>query len=356
MNRVQDLGRRSVSDPLVSICVPTYNAERTIRRTMQSILAQTYRNLEIIVVDNASTDNSVQLVEATRDPRVRIYRNSENIGGERNFTRSVELATGEYTAVFHSDDVYTPQMVEKQVNAFTQHPAVGAVFTMARYINPAGEVIKVPQLPRRLRKHAVLTFPEVFAAVLDYGNFLVFPSAMMKTAVYRGLLPFNVAEFGTSADLDMWFRVAECCPIIVLEEHLMEYRVSTQQGSYTSRYLRTEEADFFKVVDYYLSREELQPLVTKQALARYELARGVDGTRRAVNHLIKGEVERARNLLRDSARSGWRGVSRSLDRPRLIAYWSCGCALRVLLFARVGRCLGGVLHWLLYKWLRRRYA
>jgi len=97
--------------PLVSICMPVYNAENTITETIHSILEQTYGNMEILIVDNASTDNTPSLLKEFNDPRLKIYWNDVNIGAEKNFSKAVHLASGEYIAIFHSDDLYLPEMV-----------------------------------------------------------------------------------------------------------------------------------------------------------------------------------------------------------------------------------------------------
>ena len=83
----------------VSICIPTYNSATTIGETLNSILSQTYQDLEILVVDNASEDNTVKVAQEFVDPRIRIYENETNLGGEGNFNRCIALAKGEYIAI-----------------------------------------------------------------------------------------------------------------------------------------------------------------------------------------------------------------------------------------------------------------
>ena len=95
------------NSPLVCICVPTYNVESTVRETILSILAQTYSNIVVHISDNSSTDNTLSIIEALNDPRIIIHRNETNVGGEGNFTRCIQMATGKYTAIFHADDVYS---------------------------------------------------------------------------------------------------------------------------------------------------------------------------------------------------------------------------------------------------------
>lgn len=100
--------------PLVCICVPTYNVAVTVRETLESILTQTYSNLVVHVSDNASTDETLRVVESIPDARIHVHRQIENIGAEGNFTKCIQLTTGKYTAIFHADDVYDSAMLAKQ--------------------------------------------------------------------------------------------------------------------------------------------------------------------------------------------------------------------------------------------------
>ncbi|MDQ1254422.1 MAG: hypothetical protein QG646_3663, partial [Euryarchaeota archaeon] len=279
--------------PLVSICIPVYNAEKTIVSTLQSIITQTYQNIEIIISDNASADNSLDLIEEFTDPRMAIYKNSVNVGAEKNFTKCIDLATGDYIAIFHADDIYTPEMVEKQVRTFQENPSIGAVFTAATYINEDNEKIGESKLPDAIKGKKKCDFGEIFISLLRDGPFLMCPSAMVKSKLYRELNPFKYEQFGTSSDLDMWLRILEKHPIVILEERLLNYRISKSQGSYVLMYLRTEKSDFLKTMDYYLSVKSRDLNIPDDVLDSYEIKRNFDNLLRAVNHLIKNETHDA---------------------------------------------------------------
>jgi glycosyltransferase involved in cell wall biosynthesis len=314
--------------PLVSICIPTYNVERTVMSTLRSILNQTYGNLAILVVDNASTDNTLNLLAQVTDPRLTIYKNEKNIGAEANFSRCIELASGEYIAIFHADDLYLPNMVEKQVRVLQDNPSVGAVFTLASLINDDDEIIGEGRLPAKLRGKGLYHFPEMFISILENGNFLTCPSCMVRGKLYKELAPFDGQRFGTSADLDMWLRILEEGPIVVLDEKLMSYRVSTTHGSYQWRFCRTEEAHFFKVMDYHLSVKSRGLTIPRSGVDRYEFQRSLDKIMRAMNHLNKGEAAEAKRLLKESVSTrAFRGAMCSLGRPKRVAFWLCGILL-----------------------------
>jgi glycosyltransferase involved in cell wall biosynthesis len=111
--------------PLVSIGVPVYNGERLLRRTLESLLAQTYTHIEIIISDNASTDTTAAIARefVERDPRVRYVRNETNIGAIPNFLETLALASGTYFTWTAADDVRPPQAIEACVRALESSPA-----------------------------------------------------------------------------------------------------------------------------------------------------------------------------------------------------------------------------------------
>lgn len=344
MSRTDGVAREQY--PLVSICIPVYNAEKIITQTLCSILAQTYGNMEILVFDNASTDNTPSILCEFSDPRLKIYRNEVNIGAERNFSKAVQTAGGEYIALFHADDLYLPEMVEKQVAAFQKYPAAGAVFTLANYINSRGEIIGESTLPLELWSKESHLFPEIFEAILANLNFLVCPSAMVKADLYKEIMPFDVKTFRTSADLDMWLRILETHPIVILREKLMSYRFSIEQGSYQFACLRTERADFFEVMDYYLSRQANRNFSAK-ALGKYEIAKNIDRVRCAINYILKEQPPEAKRLLKEtfSANMFWGsgGTLGSIRAHKVFACWLFAVTVMVLLNIGLGRCLARVL-------------
>lgn len=118
---------------LVSILIPTYNREHCIAETLSSALAQTYSNIEIVLVDNASTDATWDIVSefAGRDARVRAFRNESNIGPVRNWLRCVEYAAGDYIKILWSDDLIHSSFLAKTMPAL-QDERVGFVYSSVR--------------------------------------------------------------------------------------------------------------------------------------------------------------------------------------------------------------------------------
>lgn len=245
--------------PLVSICVPTYNSARFLRESLDSIVNQTYPNKEIIISDNASTDETEKIVkEYVEKYKVKYYKNEKNIGGEANFTRCIELANGEFIAIYHSDDIYDKEIIARQIEYLNGHSNSGAVSTLAYDIDEEGKVFNCKDIPSELNKmnNCEYNFEEIFKAVMKYGNFLVCPSFMVRANIYKTeIKKYRYDMFKTSSDLDVWFRILKKHNIGILPYDLMSYRHSKTQGSYQNRYRVNEYSDFFLVMEHYLSKE-----------------------------------------------------------------------------------------------------
>jgi len=289
------------ASPLVRICVPAYNSGATLHETLDSLLLQTYQNLSILVVDNASTDRTVEIAEsyAAKDSRVRVVRNSENVGGEGNFTRCLQLAAGKYTALFHSDDVYTPEIVARMTAFLDSHPQAGAVFSMAQLIDGQGNAGRIYRVPPELKGREEYGFDEIFRAVLKYGNFFFCPGVMARTEVYRDYIRiWDAGGFKTSADLDVWLRILLRFKIGIIDEPLLLYRgASDTSFSYTAARKRTAPADMLGVVSAYVNGPAAAIMGAKE-LVDYDFLVLKDSINRAFNHFSVGEGRQGRALLR----------------------------------------------------------
>jgi glycosyltransferase involved in cell wall biosynthesis len=286
-------------NPLVCICIPTYNAERTIADTLHSLLEQTYTHFVIKIVDNASTDGTLSVVRKFKDPRISVIQGVTNIGGEGNFNRCIDLATGEYTAIFHADDLYERTMVARQVAEFEENPEVGAVFSEATLIDESGQAIGSVRRPPGLRRNShIYDFQKIFKAVLRHSNFLMCPSAMLRTKIYREEIQrFRADLFGSSADLDVWLRVLERHSISILPDRQIRYRISPTQGSYTLGRARVARADLFLVIDHYLKKAHVRRWVNRHDIRNKERLERTDMVVRASNLFLLDRRDEARALI-----------------------------------------------------------
>lgn len=129
--------------PRVSIGVPVYNGERFVAETLDSLLAQTFEDFELIICDNASTDRTEQICRtyAGRDARIRYVRNAENLGAGRNFRRVLELSSGEYFRWANCDDLFAPEGLARCVEVLNREPSVVLTYPKTKLVDERGSVI-----------------------------------------------------------------------------------------------------------------------------------------------------------------------------------------------------------------------
>src|SRR5688500_4585887 len=131
----------SGTPPLVSVILPAYNAEPFLEESIKSILAQTHSNLEVIIINDGSTDGTFATMQrmAAADPRVKVVDNGKNLGLIATLNKGLDLATGDFIARQDGDDISHPQRFEKQLQFFQSHEEVGLVGSAMEIIDEQGE-------------------------------------------------------------------------------------------------------------------------------------------------------------------------------------------------------------------------
>lgn len=204
---------------LVSVVIPAYNAELTVGETLASARAQTHRHLDIIVVDDGSSDETAAVVEAvaTEDARVRLLRQTNRgVAAARN--RGILEARGNLIAILDADDLWHPTKIAKQVTALRQRGAeVGLVYTWYREIDGAGRILSSPSQPPY---EGDVYAPLVLSNFLGGGS-----TALMRRACLREVGGFD-SRFQGPEDTELFLRIAERYDIGLVPEFLMGYRLS----------------------------------------------------------------------------------------------------------------------------------
>ncbi len=215
---------------LVTVVMPTYNHAGFIGDAIRSVLRQSYADLELIIVDNFSRDNTAEIVAACGDPRIRYVKFANNgiIAASRN--HGVGLARGAYVAFIDSDDLWLPEKLKKQVEAFLSHKNVSMIYS--RYKTIVGDAVSGSVLPRSRR----CAGGDIFKA-LYLGHFIACSGVMVKKSVLAETGGFDVSPALVAVeDVDLWLRIALAGRIYCAsDEPLFLYRVhpgNLSQGYY----------------------------------------------------------------------------------------------------------------------------
>lgn len=212
--------------PLVSICIPAYNAGEFIDETLRSVLAQTYDNLEIIICDDGSTDDTLSRVRQFEDPRITIHSNEHNLGSSGNYNKALSLARGKYIKLLCADDLLVPDCIEKQVRAFEEHvDADVALVTAGKWI-----------INRRGRRLFKVSFPgygaidgrdAVVRCVRRGRNLIGEPGLpLMRADILRRTDGVIADKYYTYVnDFDLWCKILRYGNLLVIDEPLFLFRV-----------------------------------------------------------------------------------------------------------------------------------
>ena len=201
-------------DPLVTVFMPVHNRASLVRPAIESVLAQTFTDFELLVIDDGSTDESLEVVRSVRDARLRLVVQESNRGTPKTRNHGLDLARGRYLALLDSDDVALPRRLERQVRFLDARPDIAAVGSWA---------IGVSRAAGRARTLLVrVTEPRAIRARIPFVSCFKNPTMMVRTEVLRGFRYRE--EFSVCQDIDVWARMSTRHALANLPAFLVRYR------------------------------------------------------------------------------------------------------------------------------------
>ena len=208
--------------PKVSVVIPAYNQAHFIAETIESVLAQTFQDFEIVVIDDGSTDNTPEIVSSFP---VRYFR-QENQGPPSARNRGIELSNGEYIAFLDSDDVLMENALQKGVEVLDSHPEVGFSYGQASMMDEDGHIYRVRK-SSFLDSSAIVDGKEQIREVL-FSNRIATSAVMVRRQCLDEVGVFQ-EELRTHQDLEFFIRVLKRYPAAYIAEPLVKYRVHPNQ-------------------------------------------------------------------------------------------------------------------------------
>jgi glycosyltransferase involved in cell wall biosynthesis len=192
-----------------------YNDEEYLREAIESILGQTFKDFEFLIIDDGSTDSSADIIRSYSDPRISFIQNERNIGLTRSLNKGLKLARGKYIARQDADDISLPERLEKQVRFLDEHRRVGLLSGSHTDINTNGEEIRFCKPP---------TDNDVIKQQLFRLSCFCHTSSMFRKKCIERVGPYR-EECGCSEDYDLWLRIAEEFDVANIEQLLCKVRI-----------------------------------------------------------------------------------------------------------------------------------
>ena len=229
--------------PTISVIMSVFNEgtrERFLREAIESILNQTFADFEFLIVNDGSTDSSLEIIQSYQDKRIRVINNEENIGLTRSLNKAIRQARGEYIARQDADDISLPNRFEEQIKYFEEHPGVALLGTSVYRIDEQGKVlgrIIVPAKPGRslLRENQ-----------FNHGSTMFKREAVKRLGGYNELLRY-------SQDYELWVRLAKYYEVSNLTQVLYGLRFHREN----IRSLKREEAALYGLLAIRLANNDL---------------------------------------------------------------------------------------------------
>lgn len=204
--------------PKISVIMPAYNAEKYIAEAIDSILGQTFRDFEFIILNDCSQDRTEEIILSYKDPRIVYVKNEENLGVARTLNKGLQIACGEYIARMDADDVSLPERFDKQLAYIAKHPKVAVLGTGLDIFNAKGLI----------SSNWSATDPDQMKIDLFFACGLAHPSVMMRRDEIIQLGGYD-PDFNGLEDYELWCRVCEKYEITALPDKLFRYRIHGEQ-------------------------------------------------------------------------------------------------------------------------------
>lgn len=226
--------------PLVSVCIPAYNNDEYIIETIECILNQSYKNIELIVVDDNSKDDTYNVVKSIKDDRVSVYKNEKNLGMAGNWNKCLELCKGKYIKLICADDLIHNRLIEKEVQIMEKYPSVNLVQSDTQFIDLSG---KAKGYYRRYHKSGVVKGKKASRFSVFTRDYLGAPLAnMIRKSAYDKLGGFDDSFFYI-IDYDFYMKLANFGDIYIIHKPLNYFRI--RNDSNTGEVMNGDKGDIY---------------------------------------------------------------------------------------------------------------
>jgi glycosyltransferase involved in cell wall biosynthesis len=250
--------------PSVSVILPVYNQACYVEESILSVFAQSYTNFELLIIDDASTDGTNEIIaKFADDPRVSLYRNEQNLGCAKTFNHGYSLATGDYYCIIAGDDTYEPEYIKKTVSALAVYPNAGFVYTRVNLMDEKG--IKRPRGRDRI-KHQRDHYGDEFEDIVRWMNHIPHASILVRRECVEEA-GFYDPDLTATFDWEFMVRLTKKFPVVFINEHL--YNIRIHETNVTKSRVRKgeREVNFIRLLDRVYQMDDLpQSLIDEKEM------------------------------------------------------------------------------------------
>lgn len=244
--------------PTISVIIPVYNGEKTIKETIESVLNQTFRDFELIIINDGSQDATLEIIQAINDERIQVF-SYQNSGVSASRNRALTKAKGEFISFIDADDLWTPNKLELQLKALQDNPQAAVAYSWSDWIDESGHFLRsgghITVNGKAYEKLLLRDFIE------SGSNPLIRKQALDEVGCFE-------QSVTPAEDWDMWLRLAAIYEFVTVEVPQILYRISPNSASFN---IVKMEAGSLKVIERVFAQapESLQDLKRETLASRY---------------------------------------------------------------------------------------
>ena len=224
----------------LTVLMPVYNSEKYLAAAIDSILGQSFRDFEFLIIDDGSTDSSLDIIKSYQDPRIRLYQNEKNLGISATLNRGIALANTAFIARMDADDISYPERLYRQYTYLQAHPDCAMVSSLARVVTEDGETVRVDKIKG---EHIFYN--------LTFICWIYHSTVMYRTDAVKRVNMYTVAY---SEDFELFWQLSRRYRIHQLDEVLLDYRQTGQslhQVMKRKEYEESQQAQVLRNIRYY---------------------------------------------------------------------------------------------------------
>jgi len=274
--------------PRVSICIPTYNRGRLVSRTIDSVLSQSETDIELVLLDDASTDDTLEVAASYRDPRFRVEQTQRHLGLGGNLNRCLEVAQAPYVKILGDDNLLYPNAISELAGALDRFPDATLATSAWNWINTEGSLLATTRLLKRAPPDGTLVgLRQIVTTSWLCRNRIGGPSAVLLRRDALVGLHFN-PKYAQMMDWDLWLRLLNRGPLAYLPEVLCALRMHDESLTARNRPFAQSARDLLHISsDLAASLPELRGAVSRFALRRLQLLCFLRASQLAVHNFVR---------------------------------------------------------------------
>jgi len=244
--------------PTISVIIPVYNGEKTIKQTVESVLNQTFKDFELLIINDGSQDATLEIIQAINDERIQVF-SYQNSGVSASRNRALTKAKGEFISFIDADDLWTPNKLELQLKALQDNPQAAVAYSWSDWIDESGQFLRsgghITVNGKAYEKLLLRDFIE------SGSNPLIRKQALDEVGYFE-------QSVTPAEDWDMWLRLAARYEFVTVEVPQILYRISPNSASFN---IVKMEAGSLKVIERVFAQapESLQDLKRETLASRY---------------------------------------------------------------------------------------